>query len=261
MRKVRSNILLLAVTVGALTFGRSAWLAVEGDQAAKGGPFAASKANAGVRFMADVESGSAQSAAGSRVEVVQETKTVEALSADASMLVATMCDLQLMAAGSDLPLGEKDWPVLADVVMRNQAIQHTYEAQIATVRAVAPGRYRAEIPAYADAGEELRERFAADLRAELGEPAAGVVLAKLGARLEARFAGFGLSVQTLDITVDPAGGLDDVQIARVATYWDSVDGRNRLSTRREIYFPKQEDLTGDNWAALLAKVSAAGAES
>ncbi len=181
------------------------------------------------------------------------------LSAEDNLLVAEMCDLQLMAQGTDLALDSSQWSALAAVVLRTEAVRHAFEAQIATSKVIAPGRYRLEIPAYATAGDVLREQFAVELCAQLGEPVAMDVIAKLGDRLEGRFAGFGVGVQTLDIVAPPGGEPNDVQVMQTATYWNSVEGGDRVTTRREIHFPGLEDPTGDTWGALLAMVNAAGA--
>ncbi len=178
------------------------------------------------------------------------------LSEDASALVAEMCDLQLLAHGTDLALDSRQWSAFAGVVLRAQAVRQTYEARIATSTVIAPGQYRLEIPVYANAGDLLRENFNAELRTELGEATATDVLAKLGGKLEARFAGFGVSAQTLDITAKPDASLSDIQITRTVTYWNSVEGSDHPATRREIHFPAYEDPTGDSWSALLAAVKA-----
>ena len=178
------------------------------------------------------------------------------LSSDAAALVVEMCDLQLLALDTHLDLNSRQWSAFAAVVLRNQSVRQNYEAQIATSRLIAPGQYRVEIPAYASAGDLLRKKFNAELRTELGEATAAEVLANLGARLEGRFAGFGVSVQTLDITGNPSESLGDVQVTRTVTYWNSVDGGDRLTTRRETHFPAFEDPTGDSWIALLAMVKA-----
>jgi len=183
------------------------------------------------------------------------------LSSDDNLLVAEMCDLQLMAQGTNLALDSTQWSSLAAVVLRTQAIRHAFEAQIATSQKIAPDRYRMEIPSYADAGEVLREKFVAELTAKLGEPAAKEVMAKLGGALEGRFAGFGVSVQTLEITASPGGEPSDSQIVRTAEYWNRVENTERVATRREVHFPFLEDPTGDTWGALLAMTSAAGTEN
>lgn len=178
------------------------------------------------------------------------------LSADASALVTEMCNLHLLADAADLSLTSQEWSVFAAVVLRTQAIRQACEARIATSQVIAPGHYRLEIPAYAGVGDALREKFHADLRTELGELKAAEVLAKVGDRLEGRFAGFGVSVQTLEVNASPGGALGDMEVTRTATYWNSVEGSDRLTTRREIYFPALEDPTGDGWSALLAMVKA-----
>jgi hypothetical protein len=167
-----------------------------------------------------------------------------------------MCDLQLLAQGTHLTLNSTQWTKFAAVVLRTQAIKQNYEAQIATSKVIAPGQYRLEIPGYAGAGDLLRETFNTALRTELGDVAAGAVLAELGDRLEGRFAGFGVSVQTLDIVGNPSETLSEVQVMRTVTYWNRAEGSERLITRREMHFPAWEDPTGDSWTALLAMVKA-----
>jgi hypothetical protein len=64
----------------------------------------------------------------------------------------------------------------------------------------------------------------------------------------------------LDITTAASGELSDVQVLRTVKYWNSVEGRDRLTTRREYHFPVWEDPTGDSWGALLAMLVGAGTE-
>ena len=45
-----------------------------------------------------------------------------------------------------------------------------------------------------------------------------------------------------------------VQVERTARYWNSIDGAERVTTRREVHFPATEDPTGETWGALLALV-------
>jgi hypothetical protein len=187
---------------------------------------------------------------------IAQAKMSYQLSNDASALLTEICDLQLMAQDSGLTLNSQQWSTFAAVVLRTQAIRQTYEAQIATSKAIAPGQYRVEIPVYASVGDALRQEFNDELRQELGAPMAANVLAKLGERLEARFAGFGVSAQTLDIAAAPGAQPSDIQITRTVTYWNSVEGSDHATTRREIHFPADEDPTGDSWSALLAMVKA-----
>lgn len=177
------------------------------------------------------------------------------LSAMESTQFTTLCDLHLLAADADLDLTTKQWSAFAAAVVQAQAVRHNYEAQIAVVHETAPGRYRVEIPAYAAAGDELRRQFLADLQSALGAEASAEVLAKLGRKLEGRFAGFGVGTQTLEIAGDPAQAPDRVQIARTAQYWNSVEGSERTTTRREMLYPADEDPSGERWSALLARVS------
>jgi hypothetical protein len=178
------------------------------------------------------------------------------LSNDASALLTEICDLQLMAQDTGLILNSEQWTAFAAVVLRTQTIRQTYEAQIATSKLVAPGQYRVEIPVYASAGDALRQEFNDELRQELGAPLATDVLAKLAGCLEARFAGFGVSAQTLDIAASPGALPSDIQVTRTVTFWNSVEGSDHVTIRREIHFPADEDPTGDTWSALLAMVKA-----
>lgn len=178
------------------------------------------------------------------------------LSTDTNALVSEMCSLHLLADKTDLSLSSQEWSSLATVVLQAQAIRQTYEARIATTQMIGPGQYRLQIPSYVGMGDALREKFHAELRNELGDVKAGEVLAKIGGRLEAQFAGFGVSMQTLEITANPGAPLSDVEVTRTVTYWNSVDGSDALTTRREIHFPAFEDPTGDSWDAFLARVKA-----
>lgn len=184
-------------------------------------------------------------------------RRIEELSAPESVLFTTLCDLHLLAGEPELDLTTKQWSRLAEIVVQTQAVRHHYEATIAVATETASGRYRLEIPAYAAAGDELRRQFLAELERGLGKEAAAEVSTKLGRQLEGRFAGFGVGTQTLEITGHPATQPTDVQVARTARYWNSIDGHERMTTRRDVTFPASEDPTGENWSALLALVSKA----
>lgn len=260
MRKPRSIIILLVVTAVVVGFSGQAILVGKLDGTAifawnpervlsravsvQRGPFTLSKATV-------------VPATTSRALITRpESMPPQQLSVDANALVAEMCDLRLLAYDTSLMLDSRQWSALAAVVLRTQAIRQTYEAQIATSEMLSPGFFRVEIPVYASAGDVLRENFYTGLRTELGEVTTADVLVALGDKLEARFAGFGVSVQTLEITGNPLGALSDVQVTRTVTYWNSVDGRERLTIRSETHFPAWEDPTGDSWSALLALLKA-----
>lgn len=259
MRNLRPNtFLLVALLVAAVGFhGRAGWI---GETAATA-PSGAARTEAAPQGVATLSKPAASVQPTPVGEVAVTDTPVHDLSADANVLVATMCDLQLLAAGTDLELDSGQWSALAEVVVRTQAIRRTYEAKIARVEMIAPECYRAEIPVYAQVGEALREQFTSELRDELGAPMADEVLTKLGDRLEGRFAGFGLGVQILDITGDPTGDLREVRIARTAAYWNSGNARGDLSYRREMHFPAWEDPTGDSWGMWLAILGVTRGES
>lgn len=177
------------------------------------------------------------------------------LSPDDEALMTEAIALQRLATGTDLELNTQQWSALAAATLEIQAIRQEYEASIATATLVSPGRYRVEVPVYAAAGDALRTKFHAELLEQLGEADAAEVLTQIGSRLEGHFGGFGVSVQSLDITTDPTGGADGV-VTRTTKYWNSVEGREQLTTRRETFFPGREDPTGELWRPFLALVGA-----
>ena len=259
MCKPRTTTFLLAAILVAMGVTGQAWLAGKTKQArtfVSKTELASTSALLVQRVAVASEKASVAPAETPTIATISAAATPLQLSSDATALVAEMCDLQLLANGTKLNLNSRQWSAFASVVLRTQTIRQTYEAEIATSKVIAPGQYRVEIPAYASVGDELRGKFITDLRAELGEAVTVNVLTELGDRLEARFAGFGVSMQTLDITGNPQGTLSDVQVTRTVTYWNSMDGSDRATTRREIHFPASEDPTGDSWSALLAMVKA-----
>ena len=181
---------------------------------------------------------------------------VQSLPDDDAALLVEVSALQLLAHGLNLELSSAEWLALAAVSRETQAIRQIYEAQIATGARVAPGRFRVEIPMYADAGDALRARFLAQMRAGLGAGTADEIVGKLGSRLEGYFGGFGVAVQTLDIVGDPREPQSDCEVTRTVRYWNSVEGSDRLTIRRETHFPAWEDPHGENWGPLLAAAGA-----
>lgn len=167
---------------------------------------------------------------------------------------AMHCQLRLLAADTDLDLSHHEWATLSRAVIDAQAVRLAYEAEIARVVRVAPGHWRVEIPSYAEAGDELRRRLWANVHEGLGAAVAQEVRETLGRKLEARFAGFGVSAQTLEISGDPAAAPGDVTVQRTARFWDSIDGSAIMSTRHEVHFPAFEDPAGEQWTPLLALV-------
>lgn len=184
---------------------------------------------------------------------VGSVPAVEA-SVEATALVAEIVALQWLAQGTELELGARQWAELAKVTTEIQAVRHAFEASIAVATVREPGRSRIEIPAYPVAGDALRARFQSGLRENLGDANAAEILERLGARLEGHFAGFGVSVQTLEISGAPA----EFAVTRTIKFWNSVEGQDRLTTRRETHFPDREDPTGEQWSALLAAPPAQG---
>lgn len=195
----------------------------------------------------------------SAVEIAAlETPSPSRLTPDAAVNFATLCDLRLLAADTALELSDAQWRELAALVAEFQAVRSNYEADIAAVTSLAPDRHRLEIPAYPEAGDELRRRFEDELIGRLGSTAAVAVRENLGRQIEARFAGFGVSSQVLEITSRPGTGRRDLEVRRTARYWNSIEGKDRLTTRRDVFFPASEDPTGERWDALLALIGKAG---
>jgi hypothetical protein len=196
----------------------------------------------------------------SQPEAVAKISAVDVLEADQAALTAEAVALQMLARDADLQLSAEQWAAMAAVTLNIQAVRQAFEASIAMASVLEPERSRIEIPAYAAAGDALREKFRAELRIHLGEAVAADVLARLGARLEGHFGGFGVSVQTLDIAGDPRRTRANLEVTRTVTYWNSVEGQDRLTTRKETYFPAQEDPAGENWEPLLSVLATRIAE-
>lgn len=175
------------------------------------------------------------------------------LNADESAVLGETCELRLLADGTGLELDGRQWTALATAALEADAIRQNYEAEIATTVAEGPGKFRIEIPSYAGAGEALRAKFYAQLDRVLGMAAAADVAEKIGARLEARFGGFGISEQTLEVAGDPRAGLADCAVTRTVTYAVDGEGGTRVATRRETILPAWEDSSGERWGALLGK--------
>jgi hypothetical protein len=178
------------------------------------------------------------------------------LTGDEAAAVAEMAELQLLAQGTGLVLDSVQWAKLAAVTLDVQTIRQNYEAEIAQTTALAPGRYRVEIPGYVSAGATLRAKFYAALGRELGDAVAADVIEKMGARLEGHFGGFGVSLQTLEVATTSAGG--DVEITRTVNYWNRAEEGERLVTRRETHLPAWEDPSGERWGAMLAVITRSG---
>jgi hypothetical protein len=174
------------------------------------------------------------------------------LPADEAAQFAALCDLRLLAADTELDLSHREWAALSALLTETQQVRLAYEAEIAQVAEVAPGRHRIEIPAYAEAGDELRRRFHAELRAVLGDAVADEVREKFGAKLDALFAGFGVSTQTLEIVGDPARAPAGIRVERTARFWNSAAGGERVTTRRDVQFPTAADPATEAWQPLLA---------
>ena len=175
--------------------------------------------------------------------------------AEEAALIGEMSQLHLLAEDSGLELNPAQWERFAAVTLQLQAVRQEFEAQIAHVTAVAPGRYQVEIPDYAAAGGALRRKFYATLGAELGEAVAADIADRLGGGLEGYFGGFGVSRQTLEVSA-PSGGAAEVEVTRTITYVKDLDGAPRVITRRETVFPGWEDPAGERWGALLARLRA-----
>jgi hypothetical protein len=179
------------------------------------------------------------------------------LDADAGAAFAEQATLQSLALGTDLHLTPEQWANLAAVTLHFQAIRHAFEATLAQPARVESGAYRLTIPAYPAAGDALREKFYAELQARLGPITAEQVGRQLANRLEGHFAGFGVGIQTLEFQTDAASE-SAYRVTRTVQFWNSVDAKDRLTTRRETHFPGLEDPSGHTWGPFLAVLAAQG---
>jgi hypothetical protein len=162
-------------------------------------------------------------------------------------------ELRLLARNAPLQLTDEQWADFARVTGHYQAIRQAYEATIARVTRSKQGHYRVEIPAYSAAGDALRAKFEAEMREKLGEPAASEIASALGRSLDGHFAGFGVSVQTLEFNLpDGAADSEQYEVTRTIQFWNSVDAAQRLTTRRETHFPGLEDPDGHRWGPFLS---------
>ena len=264
MRKPRTNILFVMTILFVVGVVGQAWLAGKSASATLVGPDHGTGAGPAVptRGTPLALAKSWDTPAISHSPAIHSPAMLpQQLSDDAIVLVTETCDLQLMAEGTDFKLESSQWSAFAAVVLRYQAMRHTYEAQIANWRVIGPGQYRVEIPMYAEVGDALRDQLFSELCAAFGEGITLEVKAKMGGCLEKHFAGFGVSFQTLDIRADPAAKPSEIQVTRTVNYWNSAEANDRLASRSEIHFPILEDPTGDSWSALLAKVGVANAEN
>lgn len=183
------------------------------------------------------------------------------LSAAATDTLLDQVALRQLAHDRDLELTELQWNVVADIVGHYQSVRQAYEASIASVTPVAPGRYRVDVPPYADVGDALRAELMLELRETLGITTTAQLEERLGEPLEGYFAGFGVSAQRLEFVAQPGEQPNDFLVTRTATFWNSVQGREQLTTRREAHWPRLEDPTGRRWAPFLALLGASAAGS
>ena len=156
-------------------------------------------------------------------------------------VVAELIELRQMAEGTGLELAPEQWVALAAVTRRTQLVRSRVEAEIGAVEAVAPGRWRMDVPGYAAAGAAMRARFFGEIGEALGAGVAAEVIDRLGPALEGYFAGFGVSLQTLDIAADPRGAAGDWQVTRTVAYSKNAMGGDQVAVRRETYFAQRED--------------------
>ena len=199
-----------------------------------------------------IEHGEARKAVeiGSLALAVTKGLAVMELSGDENAAVAEMSELQLMGGEAGLVLASEQWAALAEVTLRTQAVRQAYEAEIASTTQVAPGRWRLDVPGYAEAGARLRAKFFSEMGGALGASVAAEVIEKIGPALEGHFAGFGVSLQTLDVVGDSrAAASGDYVVTRTVAYSRDAGSGEQVAVRRETYFagwgdPVVEKLRG-----------------
>jgi hypothetical protein len=185
---------------------------------------------------------------------VESRNPTDTIRGDAAAAIAELAHLQNLAAKTDLWLDDEQWTALAEIVLHAQAVRHAYEATIATSKACADG-YRLEIPMYAGAGDSMRSMFHRELRETLGDDVAQEIVAQLGPALEGHLGGFGVSMQTLDFTRDPAGRAAEYSVTRTVVFSSHGGVADKLTTRRETHFPGLEDPSGHAWGPFLSMLS------
>ncbi len=160
------------------------------------------------------------------------------------------------AAGSvaGLELTDAQWRAFAETAILHQSIRCAYEAEIADVTIVDDSLSRITIPCYAEEGESLRDEFFAALKEVLGGETAMQIFRRLGRDLDARFGGFGVAAQTLELSLEQ-DGQTATSLTRTAHYWNSAE--ERAIVRQETSWPQWEDPHGETWGPLLARVSQA----
>lgn len=169
----------------------------------------------------------------------QDVLAVEGVEATAeeNALVAEMVGLRQMAVGTGLELAPDEWVKLAQVTRRMQGVRSAVEAEIGAVSAVAPGRWRMDVPGYVEAGAAMRARFFGEIGEVLGTNVAVEVIDKLGPAFEGYFAGFGVSLQTLEIV----GGEREWRVTRTVAYSKEANGGEQMAVRRETFFAGEEE--------------------
>jgi hypothetical protein len=180
------------------------------------------------------------------------------LGANDAAVIAEQMLLQTMPGAAELELSARQWSALAEVTLHLQAVRLAYEASLARVERSEGGGHRIEIPTYPAAGDALRERLHAEIRARFSTDTANEILAALGRGLEGHFAGFGVGVQTLEVAVAANQDPRDMQVTRTISFWNSIENENRLTLRRETHFPEHEDPEGQLWGPLLALAGRVG---
>jgi len=170
------------------------------------------------------------------------TKTVEA-TAEENARVAEVIELQRMAEGTGLDLAPEQWVALAEVTRRTQAVRGAVEVERAIGTEIAAGRWRMDVPGYADVGAAMRARFFWEIGEVLGAGVAVEVIDRLGPAFEGYFAGFGVSLQTLEI----AAGAGEWVVTRAVAYAKEASGGEQVTVRRETYFAESDDP----WVAVL----------
>ncbi len=182
----------------------------------------------------------------SRAFAARESRVVVATEEENAAL-AEVIGLQQMAVGTGLELAPEQWVALAQVTRRAQAVRGAVEAEIGAVQVVAPGRWRMDVPGYVETGAAMRARFFLEMGDVLGKRVAAEVIDKLGPALEGYFAGFGVSLQTLDIVDDPRGGEGEWIVTRTVAYSKDATSGEQIAVRRETFFAGRRD----GWVAKL----------
>lgn len=153
------------------------------------------------------------------IKATAETEVAE------KRLSAQVAEAVLQASTTGLQLTESELSRLQECVIRYQAIRAAFERELITIERTIDGQVVARIPAYVDAGNELKRMFIDDLKEALGPEIYAQLDEHLGSYLEQRFGGFGTASQEFRIEPNPGSFLGPYKLTHT---YEVVEGARTL---------------------------------